>query len=382
MKPAARGTLWISGVLAAFVATVPAPREVFSARVSLAPITATLSPDSISGVRGQKRTLTATVDLGTTGQLLGSYGLTLQWDSTVVRLDSVGAGSFSMPLVNYVNGGEVRLTSVVTNGAGGLLSLAQLYFRFVNDTAGKRTVIQPNFTELTATDFTDLRAISSSTGAVARILPPPVKVGFAPDSIRERVGFKPQIDLVADFDAAGNVSLGSYTATVTWDPAIMALDSVLTGTFAGLQTNQVSAGQMLLTAANANNTETAPSLARFFFRFVNASFPTETALDVSLTEMHAAFTFADLLPGVTRRNGKALIGGVLRGDIDIGGSLAALDAQLILQGVVGLSLPAGASGVPNGDADCNGTLQARDAQIVLNSVVGNDVSQFCAGKIQ
>jgi hypothetical protein len=98
--------------------------------------------------------------------------------------------------------------------------------------------------------------------------------------------------------------------------------------------------------------------------------------------MHAALTFADLLPGVTARSGKAVIGGVLRGDIDVSGSVLALDAQLILQGVVGLALPQGIPGLPHGDADCNGILQARDAQIALNVVVGNSVAPFCGGTIR
>jgi hypothetical protein len=98
--------------------------------------------------------------------------------------------------------------------------------------------------------------------------------------------------------------------------------------------------------------------------------------------MHEALTFADLLPGVRTSGGKALIGGVLRGDVDVSGTVAALDAQLILQGVVGLPLGPGVAGVPNGDADCTGALSAKDAQVVLNFVVGNDVTQFCAGKIQ
>ena len=373
--------LWIAGAIAAFTATVPGPREVYSARLRMAAVNAGLSPDSISGVRGQTRTVDVGIQLSAV-DTLASYTLALRWDSTVVRVDSVHAGAFSQPQVNYVNGGEVRLTSVAA-GRTGSFTLAQLFVRFVNDTAGKRTPIQVDFSELTAVNFSDLRAGLATGQGVARVLPPVVRVGFAPDSIRERVGFKPQIDLVADLSSAGGAVLGSYAATVTWDPAIMALDSVRPGSYAAPQTNQPASGELRLTAADAQGVGgSAPSLARMFFRYVNATFPSQTTVTLAVSEMHAALSFADLLPGVTSKNGKALIGGVLRGDIDVTGSVAALDAQLILQGVVGLGLPAGATGVPNGDADCNGSLQARDAQIVLNHVVGNDVSQFCAGKIQ
>jgi len=363
--------------------SLPVPRDAYSARVRMAAVNAGLAPDAISGVLGQVKSVALRVDLGSTGKLLSSYATTLQWDSTVIRLDSVRAGTFTAPLVNFVNGGEVRLTQVNTAGQGGIVTLGQLFFRFVNDAIGTRTMIQTTFTDLVASDFTDLRTDLATVSAVARVLPPTVIVGFAPDSIRERVGFRPEIDLTTSFDAAGDVKLGSYVATVTWYPAIMALDSVLPGSFAAPQTNQVSAGELRLTAADAQGSpETAPSLARLFFRFVNATFPTETPLNVAVSELHAAVSFANLLPGVSMRSGKALIGGVLRGDIDIGGSVAALDAQLILQGVVGLALPPGSTAVPNGDADCNGAMQAKDAQIVLNQVVGNDVAQFCVARIQ
>jgi hypothetical protein len=119
-----------------------------------------------------------------------------------------------------------------------------------------------------------------------------------------------------------------------------------------------------------------------YFRFLGETFPRQSALTLLVSEMHAAVTFANLLPGTTPRSGIATIAGVLRGDIDISGTVSALDAQVILLGVVGLSLPSGANSIPHGDADCDGVQKAKDAQIVLNLVVGNDVSQFCAGRIQ
>ena len=352
-------------------------------RATTAAVTASLTPDSVSGVKGQRYTLTLAASLGSTAKLLGSYTATLVWDSTVIRLDSVRSGSFGAPLVNYVSGAEVRLTQVNTSGLGGAPTLARLFYRFMNDTAGRRTVISPTFTELTATDFTNLLADFSAAGTVARVLAPQVFVRFTPDSVRERVGFKPVLALTADVSSATGVALGSYSATVTWDSTIMRLDSARAGDFAAPQTNQPNAAELRLTSADALGREGAPfSLARLYYRFVNDSFPKQTTLDISVSEIHAALTFANLLPGVVARSGKALIGGVLRGDIDVSGSVAALDAQLILQSVVGLPLPAGASAVPQGDADCNATLRARDAQIVLHLVVGNDVSQFCAGRIQ
>lgn len=341
-----------------------------------------LSPDSISGMAGQMHVVALQADMLTSGKALGSYSAAITWDSTIVRVDSVRAGAFGTPTVNYVNGAEVRLTQVNTGGMTGSFSLALLYFRVVNDTLGRRTPISLSFTDFVATDFTDLRSQASIVPGVARVLPPTVVVHFSPDSTYERVGHKPVIDLTADLSQASGIALGSYALSFTWDPAVMVFDSIRAGDYPLPQWNQPAAGELRLTAADAQGRGGAFSLARLHFSYVNESFPIGTALSLTVTEMSAAISFANLQPGVVARTGKAVIGGVLRGDTDIDGALAALDAQLILQGAVGLALPNGLPGTPHGDADCGGTLQARDAQIVLNAIVGNPVAQFCVARIQ
>src|SRR5687768_4745314 len=166
------------------------------------PVAVVLTPDSISGTLGIAKVVAVNADMGSSGKSLGSYSVTVAWDSSVARLDSVRSGDFGAPLVNYVSGGEVRLTQVNTSGRPGAFSLAQLYYRFVSDSIGKRSALQLTVTELTATDFVDLRAGMTALGGVARILPATVITRFSPDSIRERVGFKYQIDLVADLAQA------------------------------------------------------------------------------------------------------------------------------------------------------------------------------------
>ena len=374
-----RGALRLAWLAVAVVMSTAA--TLTGTRLRLA-ATVALSPDSISGVAGVRHTVTLTADISSTGKALGSYSAGITWDSALVRLDSVRGGDFGTPLINYVNSGEVRLTQVNTTGTSGSFSLARLYFRIVNDTVGRRTPIALAVTGLTATDFTDLSTGMTVTSGVARILPPTVVARFTPEIVNERVGFKPAIDFTADLSQAPGIALGSYTATITWDPTVMLLDSVKPGDFVAPQINQTSSSELRLTAADAQGRSGAFSLARLYFSFLGATFPRQSALTLSVSEMYAAVTFANLLPGTTPRNGTATIAGVLRGDIDISGTVSALDAQVILLGVVGLSLPSGASSIPHGDADCDGVPRAKDAQIVLNLVVGNDVSQFCAGRIQ
>ncbi len=367
--------LALAATLAAGVAPRPAEHASRGMKSQVG-VTASLAPDSVSGTSGQRKTLLLRADMGTTGKLLASYAVGITWDSTVVRLDSVGAGDFGAPVVNYVSGAQVRLSGVNTNGFPAAFSLAKLYFRFVNDTAGKRTVVQPTFTDLNATDFTALLTQLTVTAGVARVLAAPTLVHFTPDSLLQRVGYKPQVDFTADIGDP-DVLLGSFTADVSWDSTVMVLDSAAAGALPAPQVNRLNAGSVRITSADAKGAGGVVKAAKLFFRFVSASYPVVATVGVTVGEMHAAASFANMLPGVTVKAGKAVVGGWLRGDFDVNDAVAALDAQLILQAVVGLTT----GGVPQGDADCNAALSAKDAQIVLNYVVGNP-TPFCVGKIQ
>src|SRR3954470_5432389 len=190
-----------AGIAVAIVATVGA----LPASHGEVGVSATLSPSSISGVQGQTKTLTLRADMGTTGMLLASYHVVVTWDSTVIRLDSVGrSAEFGAPIVRIVNGAAVDMTAQpLPNGMAGAFSLALFYFRFVNDTLGRSTPITTAFSEFNAADFSDLLPALSAPGATAQVVPPAITVGFAPDSMLFRVGGKPQYDLtvsVADTD--------------------------------------------------------------------------------------------------------------------------------------------------------------------------------------
>ena len=89
-----------------------------------------LFPDSISGMAGQTYAVALQADMLSSGKSLSSYTVTITWDSTIVRVDSVRPGAFGTPLVNFVSGGELRLTQAndTTNGMTGSFSLALLHF--------------------------------------------------------------------------------------------------------------------------------------------------------------------------------------------------------------------------------------------------------------
>lgn len=368
---------------AGIIAAGGSPTRVMTAPVTRAVATGTvaLSPDSISGAKDDTRSVN--VNASVSGGSLGSYNVAIKWDSTVVRLDSVRIGTFVTPTTNLINGGELRLSAATASTSfTGSLVLAKLYFRFVDATPGKRTTIVPTFTEFNAGDFSSMLTGLTVTSGVAVVLPRAVKFFVTPDSIGERVGFKPSYTLMADLSAS-TAKLGSYGAKITWDSTVARLDSVKAGTYASPASFQPHGAELRLAAADANGVGGAPfALAVLYFRFVTETFGSITTLTITATEAREASTFANLLPGVTTRTGVGVVLGVYRGDVNLDGSITAADASGVLQAVVGLTLPSGFRSTPNGDANCNTKVEAFDAAVILNRVVGNNVATFCVGTIK
>jgi len=70
---------------------------------------------------------------------------------------------------------------------------------------------------------------------------------------------------------------------------------------------------------------------------------------------------------------------VLRGDLNFDARVTPVDAQAILESLVGNKIPAGWTSTFGGDADCDGKLSAADAQLVLSFAIGLPVNGACVG---
>jgi M6 family metalloprotease-like protein len=208
---------------------------------------------------------------------------------------------------------------------------------------------------------------------------------FSPDSLPLLAGGRGSLDLRVDLSPIGSsVRLGAYAATIQFDPAILAVDSVR-AVPAGFTTPFVStpqAGQIRLVAVNVTGAAGVVPLARFFVRSVGAT-PQRASLFPTFTEL-VSTTLADLTPALITRPGGIVPGTlpILRGDVNEDGRVSALDAQAVLANLVGLSIPSAFKPLPNGDANCNGTLQALDAQLILSFAVGLPTAPACVGTRQ
>lgn len=120
---------------------------------------AQFTPDSIVGAKNETAPLDFMMDLSAlAGTALGSYNVSVTWDSTVMRLDSAKAiaGGYVAPAVTPLNAASVGLAAADPGGKQGGFALARLYFRFVSDVSDVRTSVVPAFATATSTGGANL----------------------------------------------------------------------------------------------------------------------------------------------------------------------------------------------------------------------------------
>ena len=224
------------------------------------------------------------------------------------------------------------------------------------------------------------RAVDS---LVVLAAPPVTVASIVPDTLRGATGAAAGADLVIDVPSSTPLTLGGYAATVSWDSTVVRLDSVTAGDFAAPTVTRLSAAAVRLAATGSAPGSGPLAVARLRFHLIGAAGTSSTIGSALSTLLAAGSDAFDLLPSATTRPGIAIVGGVLRGDVDGDGQITAADARLILVAVTGGTLPSGASAYPAGDVDCDGRVTALDAQIVLAYVAGKAVpANACIGVVR
>ena len=113
----------------------------------------------LTGFTGGSVTVPVVVDMGSSGQRLGSYTARIQWDPSVLTLTcsygefgtfcDVLPGNFPAAQVNIdsVPTGVLRFTAVSPAGVGGLVTLAQFRFSIA---AAQTSALSLSFSEMSA----------------------------------------------------------------------------------------------------------------------------------------------------------------------------------------------------------------------------------------
>lgn len=186
------------------------------------------------------------------------------------------------------------------------------------------------------------------------------------------------VPVVADMTAAGGASLGSITGRLTWRPAVVRFVDATIGTAGPVVVNpDTTLGQLRFALANAGGATGTPVLVNVTLQALGAPNDT-TLLGISLSEITAAGTFADLLPITTATSALFCIAGGRYGDLDGNDSLRSNDALFIVTHAVGLTIPYPTF---NGDVDNDGKVDTRDALLVLSYVVGLPTAPFRVGQL-
>lgn len=114
------------------------------------------------------------------------------------------------------------------------------------------------------------------------------------------------VDVAVDMRFSGGELLGSYNATLDWDPTVLAFIDVVPGDFPAPEVNAATCptGNLCFAQANANGTSGQTVVARVRFQAIAAGMTSPT---VTISEMSAAVTFTDLIGQVTVTNGYVTI---------------------------------------------------------------------------
>jgi len=117
-----------------------------------------------------------------------------------------------------------------------------------------------------------------------------------------------QIEVAVSIDVSAVAEpdhrLGSFTASLNWDPAVLAYhgDSGILAGFTGMvNTAQVSSGHIVFNGANPGGATGELVVIRITFAVVRAG---HSDLDLEFTAMAAAYTFRSLLPILTVNDGQ------------------------------------------------------------------------------
>jgi hypothetical protein len=186
------------------------------------------------------------------------------------------------------------------------------------------------------------------------------------------------VPVAVDMSASGGERLGSYTARLAWNPAVLqpCFDQYcgaynLAGNFPLPQFNTDSAvnGVVRFTAISPAGVGGLVTIGQIPFQVLDT---VASPLDLSFSEMSAAGTFVNLLPTLTVSSGTFCPARGRWGDLDGDDHANSRDALLTLSAVVGLPVD---TIYDTGLADVNadGQIQSVDALIILSYAVGLDI---------
>ncbi|MBI4502688.1 MAG: right-handed parallel beta-helix repeat-containing protein [Gemmatimonadetes bacterium] len=200
-----------------------------------------------------------------------------------------------------------------------------------------------------------------------------VPVGPA-GALSSLTGLPFDVPILADWSLRSD-KLGSFALRLSWDTTVLSMVDGAPGTFGNIDVNEDSIPFGVLRLAGANPAGASGLVTLGIGRFIPRQ-ATSTSLNIQLSELYAAGTFADVLPSAVPQNGQFCPARGYWGDPDLDRSVGSRDALIALSASVGLNVSALFPQAGLADVDADGAIKAKDALIILSYAVGLSVGDF------
>jgi len=195
-----------------------------------------------------------------------------------------------------------------------------------------------------------------------------------------RTGDYIDVPITVDLSGAPGRQLGSYTATLSWNPAVLEFAQINNGAFGAPQVNSAAADSGRLQLSAVQPAGAAGLVTVFVAHFYVLSDSAESNVTVLFSEMSATATsvtpFEVLLPLVQYVQGTFCRSLGRWGDVNGDGQANSLDALVALSVVVGIPVDTILMTPALADVDGDGQVTSRDALIILSAAVGLPVTGY------
>ncbi len=238
--------------------------------------------------------------------LLGSFTGSFSWNPTVLNyVSNSGILSGFLGNVNVdLIAGTLSFNGVNVSGVGGVFSILQLEFS-VTGTAGATATLDLAYSAmLAAGTFTNLLPFLSVNGAsitVADGTQENVVSTVIPSATTPAGGETLSVDIQIDMSSMSppDSLLGSFTATLSWDPAVLSYlsDSGILSGFLGNVNVDTVAGTASFNGVNVNGVGGIFSVLQIEFT-VTGNTGDLSPLNLSYSALLAAGSFTNLLPAL------------------------------------------------------------------------------------
>jgi len=166
--------------------------------------------------------------------------------------------------------------------------------------------------------------------------------------------------------------LGSFTASLAWNPAVLAFDSYsgpLAGFTGAVNTANVGSGQIVFNGANFNGATGNIVTFQVTLHAIGAG---TSDLDLEYSAIAALADFANLLPLLIISDGQVTVSPGTLGDINGDGDVNSSDALLVLSADAGMNTSQFCP-MNCGDVNGDGLVNSSDALLMLSYDVGLSV---------